>query len=357
MSRKPQPWFDAHNGAWYTTHKGDRVRLADGPRNASTQKLAYDAFYTFMSQREGEEPKSKPATVLALFNRYLHHKKGEIGKRTFQVRRYYLEEFAHRFGNKLVGDLVPFDLTNWIKQNEQRWVSSDTRSMIIRIVKGAFTWGLKQGILPKHPFPHVPAPFTQRRTPATKEHFDQVRALFWDDPRFQELLDFLFWTGCRPSEARRARWEGFDATRGILVLARHKSYGKLKEKKPRVIYLTDEACELLKKIQERRDSPEWIFVSRAHSKQLDRSTIPTKIKTRCDEAGIPVLHSYTLRHHFGTEAVKRGVPLKLVSELMGHRSVKTTEVYVALGGEVDLLRQAAERVVGSTFSTKEKKGS
>jgi hypothetical protein len=48
-----------------------------------------------------------------------------------------------------------------------------------------------------------------------------------------------------------------------------------------------------------------------------------------DAAGLPRdLVLYLARHRFGTEALRAGVPLKDVAELMGHVSVTTTEIYL-----------------------------
>jgi len=48
-----------------------------------------------------------------------------------------------------------------------------------------------------------------------------------------------------------------------------------------------------------------------------------------DAAGLPRdLVLYLARHRFGTEALRAGVPLKDVSELMRHASVTTTEIYL-----------------------------
>jgi site-specific recombinase XerD len=48
-----------------------------------------------------------------------------------------------------------------------------------------------------------------------------------------------------------------------------------------------------------------------------------------DAAGLPRdLVLYLARHRFGTEALRAGLPLKDVADLMGHASVTTTEIYL-----------------------------
>src|SRR5262249_29588871 len=48
-----------------------------------------------------------------------------------------------------------------------------------------------------------------------------------------------------------------------------------------------------------------------------------------DDAGLSRdLVLYLARHRFGTEALRAGLPLKDVADLMGHASVTTTEIYL-----------------------------
>lgn len=348
MPRKPKPWFDNHNGKWYTTSpEGGRVLLSEGPKNAITEKLAYEEFYRYRSSlsSSSSSSSSRPLTVIDLFENYLRHIEGERSPRSYYNTKYYLEEFAHSFGTRLLSSLVAFDLTDWVKKREKKWKSSDTRSLIIRYIKGAFTWGMKQGILSKHPFQYISAPMRNRRKSTSEEEFLQVRKLFENQSQFLEVLDFLFQTGCRPSEVSRATWEGVNWERGVLILSQHKT--RKKTNRERKIVLTEQVIALLKKIQERKDHPLFIFVSPGSKlkKPWYRGTIQRKIKQACEEAGVGfILHSYSLRHCYGTEAIKRGVPLPVVSELMGHTSTKTTEHYLHLHEDLSLLHQEAEKV-------------
>lgn len=48
-----------------------------------------------------------------------------------------------------------------------------------------------------------------------------------------------------------------------------------------------------------------------------------------DKQGVPRrFRFYDLRHTFGTRLSEAGVPIKMVSELMGHRNVQTTMRYL-----------------------------
>ena len=50
--------------------------------------------------------------------------------------------------------------------------------------------------------------------------------------------------------------------------------------------------------------------------------------TACELAGISDFHFHDLRHTFGTRAIENGATLVEVKEVMGHKSIQTTEGYV-----------------------------
>ncbi|MEJ2614304.1 MAG: tyrosine-type recombinase/integrase [Ignavibacteriaceae bacterium] len=58
----------------------------------------------------------------------------------------------------------------------------------------------------------------------------------------------------------------------------------------------------------------------------------------------PALHFHDLRHSFASTLVKKGVSLFVVKELLGHKDIKTTQIYSHL--TVDTLREAVKVLEG-----------
>lgn len=54
------------------------------------------------------------------------------------------------------------------------------------------------------------------------------------------------------------------------------------------------------------------------------------IKRLGRKTGLTWLRPHVLRHTFATNAIRRGVPLPAVQRLMGHKDIKTTQIYTHL---------------------------
>ena len=53
------------------------------------------------------------------------------------------------------------------------------------------------------------------------------------------------------------------------------------------------------------------------------------LKTLKEVAGITSdVTSYTIRHSFAMALKEQNVPIEMISELLGHKSIKTTQIYL-----------------------------
>jgi site-specific recombinase XerD len=72
---------------------------------------------------------------------------------------------------------------------------------------------------------------------------------------------------------------------------------------------------------------EYVFLSRA-GKKLDREVLWAIIKKYVKRAGLHRKTSpHTLRHSFATHLLDAGADIRSVQELLGHKSLVTTQVY------------------------------
>lgn len=80
---------------------------------------------------------------------------------------------------------------------------------------------------------------------------------------------------------------------------------------------------------------------------LDHSALVRRYKNALEAAGVRAVRFNDLRHTFGTRLAATGVPLRTLQEWMGHRDIKTTQVYADYQPddrrEADLIERASAR--------------
>jgi integrase/recombinase XerC/integrase/recombinase XerD len=100
----------------------------------------------------------------------------------------------------------------------------------------------------------------------------------------------------------------------------------------RVVYLSDDTLEALKKwIKEREPAKDFLFYSKGHD-TMSYNTARSILIKYLNWAGLEgkgySLHC--LRHTFASELLSAGIPLESLQQLMGHSNVEVTRRYARL---------------------------
>ena len=100
------------------------------------------------------------------------------------------------------------------------------------------------------------------------------------------------------------------------------------------------------------------LVSNELGHYLDPGTVRKKLKAAAESIGITDFHPHCLRHTYASQAVKCGVPLPYLSDILGHESTAfTAKVYVSLDLEGRAKAQAAmSELVHNTLNNNLKSG-
>ena len=151
-----------------------------------------------------------------------------------------------------------------------------------------------------------------------------------------DIIRLLLLTGCRKGEIVGLRWS--EVSEGTLRLRESKTGSRL-------VYLSDQAQRILMR-QPRNGSP-FVFPSLSDSSQPRSSELSLWRKVR-REARIEDVRLHDLRHTFASHAVMRGVPLPVVSRLLGHRHSRMTLRYAHSG---DRETEAAAERIGTALAS------
>jgi integrase/recombinase XerD len=215
----------------------------------------------------------------------------------------------------------------------------------ISAVRGLHRFAAREGLTAEDPARDVTPPAPPRRLPKALE-VDQVEAILRAAGgegtlamRDRALLEFLYGTGARISEAVGACVDDLDLRDGTVVL--HGKGGKT-----RLVPVGGYAVAALDAYLVRarpvlaaagRGVPRVFLNSRGGA--LSRQSAWTILRRAAVRAGLDEtrISPHTLRHSYATHLLDGGADVRVVQELLGHASVSTTQVYTLV--TVDRLRE------------------
>ena len=203
---------------------------------------------------------------------------------------------------------------------QQRGVSKSTACRRMGIVRAAYHWAARWGLLPTNPLAglQLASPAPQTPDPPTAR---EARMLYATAaPHVQRVIALGMATGARigPSELFRLRWTDID-TRGAVLRMPNAAKGARAE--AREVPLRQDVLRLLRR-WEAEDAAlgcPWVIhyrgrpvrsISRAWHNTLRRAGIERRIRP------------YDLRHAFASRALDHDADLKCVAEVMGHANEK-----------------------------------
>ncbi len=148
-------------------------------------------------------------------------------------------------------------------------------------------------------------------------------ALSFFPHRNRAIIHTLFASGIRVSELTQLNWQDLDWDLGELrVLG--------KGQRERIAFMSDAALRDLKRYQAlspHTQANDPIFLNRDGLRLTPRS-VARLINQVGEQAGLSKkLHPHLFRHSFATFLLNNGVDLRAVQELLGHVSIRSTQIY------------------------------
>lgn len=280
-------------------------------------------------------------TVRQVIGCYLNHDAPSQSAEATAERKRILDLFCTQFGDRLINELKPYDLMFWIDAHKA-WVSGHTKNRVRNTVQRPFNFLAKLGVIEKNPFLGVAYPAGGNGRDMTNAEFQMLLRVA--GPMFRRILVFLRYSGARPVELRRLEWEQISQEIQAAVQKVHKT--SRTSKRPRRILLVPVLLKLLAWIKRHQKYPSRYVFLNARGGQWKKRALCQHMERIREKAGLPAdLKLYSARHAFGTNAIMNGVDIATLALLMGHSSIRTTQMYVHLADKDDHLLAAAAQAV------------
>ena len=121
-----------------------------------------------------------------------------------------------------------------------------------------------------------------------------------------------------------------------------------KRNKERALPLTESILDMLREVWKIHRSKRWLFPSRRIVTHLPDTTARAAFNKARSECGLDEnFRPHSLRHSFATHMLQRGVDIRIIQILLGHSSIRSTEIYTHLSEPLredlrQLLRQTTD---------------
>jgi integrase/recombinase XerD len=213
-----------------------------------------------------------------------------------------------------------------------------TQARILSGIKSFFGYLLLEEVIRKDPTELLEAPKLKRTLPHVLSiaEIDQLFAAIDhstpDGQRNRAMLEVLYSCGLRVSELVSLQLSGLYLDVGFIRVIG-------KGNKERLVPIGDTAIRQIQLYRDhvrshlaniKKGQEDYLFLSRL-GRRLSRIMVFLILKDLATKAGMKQnIHPHTLRHSFATHLVEGGADLRAVQEMMGHKSITTTEIYTHL---------------------------
>lgn len=273
-------------------------------------------------------------------NDWHKNRKSKVSKNTYVTYEYMIDKHIKpNLGHFRLDKLNSLAIDNFYSELEREGKSSATIKKIHSIVRASLEYAVQYQLIKRNPASVV--------QPPTVKHKDIV---VWDEQQMIAFLDFVkdewdyivyhlaLYTGMRKGEILGLKWSDIDFINNKIRVMRSYSKTGFSEGKTsnarRVIDIDESTIELLlkrkKKVSENKlkmgqDYNDLdLIICRPTGDPVDVRNVNRRFDKFVEKSNLPKIRFHDMRHTHATLMLKMGVPVKVVSERLGHGSIEMT---------------------------------
>lgn len=285
------------------------------------------------------------AGIQALIEAFISYQQG-IGRTQSTLKRHrtslkYFTDYLDQSGIAELAAVTPQTAAGyqaWIYGKKTRFkkpFALKSQIIVLNSVQVFFKYLLKTGHILINPAEVIQLPREPKKIPGTILSSKEMKRLL-NQPdtgtvlgfRDRTMYEVLYSTGLRISELIGIRVQDLDLTNSSLFVSESKNF------KQRYVPPGETACRYLqgylqdiRPILLRDSETDALFLSRL-SRSLHKTSVLKKLQIYGKRAGIKKhLTVHVFRHTLATDMLRRGADLRQIQELLGHRNLRTTQVY------------------------------
>lgn len=321
-----------HYQLYYHASDGTRKKVSTGTNNKREAEK-------FMAQFKVPEPE-KPRILVrdyckTFLYRYSAHYHAYGTSKAYQCTFEHFKKTAGKLPLEEVTSKIIRDYLN--KRKETGSVFMARKDWIN--LSGFFRRAIEDGLISVNPVKGIKQFPLPEQFPLFLSEVEYKKLLETiTDPELKDLVVFAVHTGMRISEILNLTWRQVNMNSCLVMLDNRTHITK--NGRVRSVPLNAVALDILKR---KSDSFNGQYVFTFSSQNIKKNNLEHRFKRAILKAGLDKkLHFHSLRHTFASWLVQRGESIYIVSKLLGHRSIKTTQIYSHLCPEN--FQSAVERI-------------
>lgn len=287
-------------------------------------------------------------------------KDGRVSANTVRSYKSSLERHVlPALGAERLVSITRADVDEWYKKTAQG-MSASTKANAYRVLSSMMISAVEQGYLDASPC-HVKAggKVTQSDHKRQQHYFthmeyealcEQLQAC--DMPAYAGIASLVYYTACRPSEARALRTRDIDLERKRIWYGSGMQRGEngetvegpTKTRRGRWAPLPSPLIDVLTPLIENLVDGDWVFPSPTDSSEpASDKHVSGRVRKALDVIGLKDAELYDLKHTCLTNLGRAGASLKELMDLPGHTQIETVLKYQL--SDFDRVASAVDRMV------------
>ena len=279
-------------------------------------------------QEQGISPDLKNENIKDYLERW--YKNPNLRPSSIDSRRVNIKRVTPHIGNKTLKSLRAYDI-QFVYKELAKTLSSSSVVQVHAMLRKALRDAMKEGLIVANPMDrvtHIPKVIRREMNYLNQK---EVAGLLKVENQWKPLWTLLVGTGLRLGEALGLQWKNINESAGTITVTRALSRHRVRQSEQRLKLGSEWIDEDLVFPNERGEPMEPLRVNRALKKSLIEAGIERHLRV------------HDLRHTAASLALLKGIPGKVVQEMLGHSHYSTTmDIYSHVDQEMH--KEASERM-------------